>query len=558
MKFKDLKKSARKLLKGNLSTILLVGFLMSFILGEYSINRDSFKNLQTIQDYNLTIEDYKEKTGQTYEEIKESLTEDEYQKELIKELLTYVSSKFVFGNNIITAIDSYNESNQVYKGIIYTTYSAITNSRTQIQNVLNSMIKSLDDIYQTRAVFIIFSSIGLAIKIFLIDPIKVGEARLYLESINYKKTRFKTISYAFKKKRYVNSLVAGVQTKLLLTLWNLTIVGGLIKNYSYKMVDFIIAENPSIKAKDAILMSRKMMDGYKWKAFLLDLTFLPWNILVVLTFGIAGIYVGPYYRCIYTKIYESLRTKYIEEKNYNYEALNDTALYSNPDNKPTYDLATNEEQVKKLIEEHLKINREYDLWDFILFFFIFAGLGWLLEVGLFVFQYGVFVNRGTLYGPWLPIYGFGCSVILLITSKLSTNQIEKVETKPIIVFFAVTLLCTVAEYLTSYLIEKFTGNMYWNYNGIFMNINGRVCLENSLFFGIGGTFCIYVAGPFLKRHIHKLRTATKSIACYVLVSLILIDALYSVKFPHEGEYITTDPSVKTFAESENELEESYE
>ena len=114
MKFKDLKKSARKLLKGNLSTILLVGFLMSFILGEYSINRNSFKNLQTVQDYNLTIEDYKEKTGQTYEEIKESLTEDEYQKELIKELLTYVSSKFVFGNNIITAIDSYNESNQVY------------------------------------------------------------------------------------------------------------------------------------------------------------------------------------------------------------------------------------------------------------------------------------------------------------------------------------------------------------------------------------------------------------------------------------------------------------
>ena len=86
-----------------------------------------------------------------------------------------------------------------------------------------------------------------------------------------------------------------------------------------------------------------------------------------------------------------------------------------------------------------------------------------------------------------------------------------------------------------------------------MNINGRVCLENSLFFGIGGTFCIYVAGPFLKRHIHKLRTATKSIACYVLVSLILIDALYSVKFPHEGEYITTDPSVKTFAESESEI-----
>ena len=558
MNFKELKRSARKLLKGNLSTILLVGFLMSFILGEYSINRDSFKNIQTVNEFNSSIKEYKDNPNQAIEKIQENLTEEEYQQELTKKLLTYVSSKFFLGNNISIAIDAYNKTNQIYKGIIYTAYCTITKSRTQIQNVLNSMINSLDNIYQTRTLFIIFSSLGLAIKIFLIDPIKVGEARLYLESMYYKKTRFKTLSYAFKKKRYVNSVVAIVETKLFLTLWKLTIIGGAIKNYSYKMVDFIIAENPSIKPKDAILMSRKMMDGYKWKAFLIDLTFLPWNILVIITFGIAGIYVGPYYRCIYTKLYEMLRTKYIEDKNYNYELLNDTALYSNPENKETYDLAINEEKVNKLKAEYLKINKEYDLWDFILFFFIFAFLGWLLEVGLFIFQYGVFVNRGTLYGPWLPIYGFGCAVIILISSKLSTSKFEKFETNPFNTFIAVTILCTIMEYLTSYLIEKFTGNMYWNYSGIFMNLNGRVCLENSLFFGIGGTFCIYVAGPFLKRHIHKLRTATKSIACYVLVSMILIDALYSVKFPHEGEYITTDPSVKTFAESENELEESYE
>ena len=556
MNFKELKRSARKLLKGNLSTILLVGFLMSFILGEYSINRDSFKNIQAVNEFNSSIKEYKDNPEQTIENIQENLTEEEYQQELTKKLLTYVSSKFFLGNNISIAIDAYNETNQIYKGIIYTAYSTITKSRTQIQNVLNSMINSLDNIYQTRTLFIIFSSLGLAIKIFLIDPIKVGEARLYLESMYYKKTRFKTLSYAFKKKRYVNSVVAIVETKLFLTLWKLTIIGGAIKNYSYKMVDFIIAENPSIKPKDAILMSRKMMDGYKWKAFLIDLTFLPWNILVIITFGIAGIYVGPYYRCIYTKLYEMLRTKYIEDKNYNYELLNDTALYSNPESKETYDLATNEEKVNKLKAEYLKINKEYDLWDFILFFFIFAFFGWLLEVGLFIFQYGVFVNRGTLYGPWLPIYGFGCAVIILITSKLSTSKFEKFETNPFNTFIAVTILCTIMEYLTSYLIEKFTGNMYWNYSGIFMNLNGRVCLENSLFFGIGGTFCIYVAGPFLKRHIHKLRMATKSIACYVLVSMILIDSLYSVKFPHEGEYITTDPSVKTFAETETELNQN--
>ena len=72
-------------------------------------------------------------------------------------------------------------------------------------------------------------------------------------------------------------------------LWNLTIIGGLIKKYSYRLVPYIVAENPRLKANDAITLSRQLMDGYKWKAFLLDFSFVGWEILNLLTFGILGI-----------------------------------------------------------------------------------------------------------------------------------------------------------------------------------------------------------------------------------------------------------------------------
>ena len=100
-------------------------------------------------------------------------------------------------------------------------------------------------------------------------------------------------------------------------LWNLTIVGGIIKNYSYKLVQYIIAENPNIKPKDAIKMSREMMNGNKMQAFKLDMSFIGWNILQYATLGFVGLYVTPYYASTIAELYEVLRKDYIENKKYN-------------------------------------------------------------------------------------------------------------------------------------------------------------------------------------------------------------------------------------------------
>ena len=67
-------------------------------------------------------------------------------------------------------------------------------------------------------------------------------------------------------------------------LWNFTIIGGIIKRYSYKMVTYIIAENPHINPNDAIKISEEMMKGNKLQAFKLDLSFIGWNILQIISF----------------------------------------------------------------------------------------------------------------------------------------------------------------------------------------------------------------------------------------------------------------------------------
>ena len=104
-------------------------------------------------------------------------------------------------------------------------------------------------------------------QIFLANPLKVGYCRFFLENSHYHKTRYNRIFYAFSRRYYLKSF----QTLALMTiykdLWNLTILGGIIKKYSYRLVPYIVAENPKIKPNEAITLSINMMNGNKLKAF---------------------------------------------------------------------------------------------------------------------------------------------------------------------------------------------------------------------------------------------------------------------------------------------------
>ena len=94
------------------------------------------------------------------------------------------------------------------------------------------------------------------------------------------------------------------------------------------------------------------------------------------------------------------------------------------------------------------------------------------------------------------------------------------------------------EYATSCLLESATGLKYWDYTGVFGNINGRICLECSAFFGLGGCLCVYIVAPFLETRIQNINNKTKIAFCTTLLLIFGTDAVYSNMYPHEGEGVT--------------------
>lgn len=99
---------------------------------------------------------------------------------------------------------------------------------------------------------------------------------------------------------------------LFIWLWSLLlIIPGIIKAYAYSMTFFILAENKGMPVLEAITLSRKMMDGHKMDLFLLTLSFIGWFILVVITFGIAGIWVYPYFYATWANFYLSVKEDYL-------------------------------------------------------------------------------------------------------------------------------------------------------------------------------------------------------------------------------------------------------
>jgi uncharacterized membrane protein len=110
---------------------------------------------------------------------------------------------------------------------------------------------------------------------------------------------------------YGRNVGAMLLRDLFIFLWSLLfIIPGLIKHYSYRMVPYILAEDPSIGAKDAITLSRQMMDGHKWNTFVLDLSFIGWDLLSALTLGLLGVfYVNPYKYSTGAELYQVLKNQ---------------------------------------------------------------------------------------------------------------------------------------------------------------------------------------------------------------------------------------------------------
>ena len=443
------------------------------------------------------------------------------------------------------------------------------------------------------------SLLMIFIWIFFINTYEVVMNRFFLEGRIYQKLPVNRFLYIFHLNTLPKAAMTMLVTGIFQFLWNLTIVGGIIKHYSYYMVPYIVAENPSISPLKAITLSRRMMKGHKWECFVLELSFILWYILDVLTVGLLGMfYLNMYKSATFAEYYVKIRKKALKEKIENTELLNDTYLYkyasksllnktysdviemmNTPIEKPkekkgilgffanvfgiipkyddeekryseymnrqseikAYKYAVDRKAYPKRLNpipekkkrkrlDHLNYLRRYSITSIILLFFSCSFIGWLWEVSLHLVKDGVFVNRGVMHGPWLPIYGAGGVCILILLNKF--------RHKPIFEFVAAVVLCGAVEYATSAYLEMAFHQKWWDYSGYFLNLNGRICAEGLLIFGLGGMAIVYLLAPVLDNFFRKLSLKVAIPLCISLIMIFAGDMVFSHYYPNAGKGIT--------------------
>lgn len=162
-----------------------------------------------------------------------------------------------------------------------------------------------------------------------------------------------------------------------------------------------------------------------------------------------------------------------------------------------------------------------DIRIYFLLFIAYSFIGWLMEVICKLIQYKRFINRGFLIGPYCPIYGYGALLITFLLKKYTDD--------PITLFIMAILVCGTLEYLTSYFMEKIFHARWWDYSQKKFNINGRVCLDTIIPFGLLGIFIIYVSNPFLIDKIEMLPEIWLNILFWTLLIIYLVDNIVSGK-----------------------------
>ena len=478
--------------------------------------------------------------------------------------------------------------NQVSSGSIIVTAAAAIGSITGSDNL-------------GILILIIIGALDMFAFWFLIqNTFPVVIRRVFLEGMIYDRVTTQRFVFLLRVKKWLKASWIMFVKYIYYTLWCLTLVGIAVKHYSYFLVPYIAAENPDMTARQAITLSRKMMKGHKWQCFVFELSFLGWEVLGALTMGIFNIlYTNPYKIAVFTRYYAELREEAIEKGIPGAELLYDNYLYEKAE---SYVIAAKYPDVIKVMEQpedtsekltgwrgflarnfgvlllrreqerayerhqadyvrvhsmiddvqreaypvrlypipeeerrkfvqSLNYMRHYSVWSLITIFLSMSVFGWLWEVGMHLVSYGEFVNRGALHGPWLPIYGTGAVLILTVLNRFRRN--------PALEFGATIVLCGFLEYMTSLIMEIAAGGTkWWDYSGYYLNLNGRICAEGLLVFGIGGLAIVYAVAPMIDDLVSRFNEKKVMAVCTVLMVLFLADVVYSQIHPNTGKGVT--------------------
>ena len=438
--------------------------------------------------------------------------------------------------------------------------------------------------------------------LFLQETYRVVDRRIVLEARVYDRVPAARFLYPLQTRRWARMAWVMFVRSAYLTLWTFTVVGLPVKTFSYFLVPYIVAENPSVTANEAISLSRRMMRGHKWECFVAHLSFAGWWLLTVASFGLVGIlYANGYRSAFFAHYHASLRAEARRNGLPGSQLLADDALYARPDPAAVREAYADAEDALVRVhdesgaarrpagvtgllagwfgillrrdgtvarwERHeaqlaavsegrdilggrlypgrlapvpmpFRIDvspgpgalRSYTLLHLAAMFLIFSLVGWVWEVALAFLIEGVFVNRGTLHGPWLPIYGAGGIAILVLLRRL--------RDRPALLFVGAMALCGTLEYVSSWYLEAMHGERWWDYSGYFLNLNGRICAEGLLVFGLGGMAIVYLLAPALDDLLCRVDGTAFTVAVVALLLVYGVDQAYSLYRPNAGAGIT--------------------
>ena len=158
---------------------------------------------------------------------------------------------------------------------------------------------------------------------------------------------------------------------------------------------------------------------------------------------------------------------------------------------------------------------------YILVFFIYAIAGWIMESTSISIRNKKFVNRGFLIGPVCPIYGYGVVLVSILLKKYQDDMI--------VTFFMSIIICGILEYLTSFFMEKIFNARWWDYSQRKFNINGRVCLQNLVLFGIASCVIVYIVNPFIIGKLRLIPSTVQTVIISILLAIHLVDNIVSYK-----------------------------
>lgn len=163
----------------------------------------------------------------------------------------------------------------------------------------------------------------------------------------------------------------------------------------------------------------------------------------------------------------------------------------------------------------------YNIFYLFLLFFIYSMIGYITEIIVVSLNTKKLIfSRGFLIGPYIPIYGIGVICMVRLLSKYQNDLLA--------LFVMSILVCTILEYITSLIMEKIFKLRWWDYSHKSFNINGRVCLTNSILFGVGGLAITKLINPVIENYLSKIPEYITIILGIVFTIIFIVDFIISI------------------------------